>query len=110
MTRLNQEVREEWLPIYNAAIEVITQVLLAGEEQRILTGKPTNQWHTYPSEKRIHHAFMHMVACMTHQGTNGNPWSLTDNTSMEDYKHALTGLAIVAAREGGFMDAQVSEE
>lgn len=99
-------MRDEWKPIYNAAIKVITEVMEAGEKQRLAEGKPTDEWTRCDPAKRLHHAFMHLVNCKTHESAAGNPWVLADNTRLEQYKHALCGLAIVAAHEDGFMDAQ----
>lgn len=94
----------EYQPIINAAVDVIKQVMQAGYHQRTKEGKSTDEWKTADVTDRIHHAFMHLVACKTSESQHGHPFSLTDNTALEDWKHALCGLAIVAAHELGYMD------
>ncbi len=101
-------MKPEWQPILQAATKAIIETLQAGEAQKIAEGKSPNDWMTYPPEKRLHHAFMHLVNCKTHEGITGNPWVLADNTSLEQYKHALTGLAIVAAHQSGLLDNAAS--
>jgi len=99
-------MNSDWKPILDAACMVITQVMEAGAHQRTAQGKSTDEWKTAPVPERIHHAFMHLVATETSMGNNGHPFSLTNNTCLEDWKHALCGLAIVAAHELGYMDFQ----
>lgn len=88
----------------NAASDVIKEVMRAGHAQRIKSGKPVDEWKTEPVPERIHHIFMHMVKTQTNMQTHGNPFSLTENTALEDWKHALAGCAIVAAHELGYLD------
>lgn len=90
--------------IIEAATRVITEVMDAGAHQR-REGNP-DEWMNEDPVKRLHHAFMHLVACKTHQEQTGEPWSLTDNTHLEDYKHALTGLAIVAVHQLGLLHGE----
>lgn len=97
-------MRAEWKPLYDAACRIITEVMEAGEQQRLAEDKPTDEWTRCDPAKRLHHAFMHLVNCKTHESTAGNPWVLADNTSLEQYKHALCGLVIVAAHQDGFID------
>lgn len=92
-------VREDWIPLLKVANKVIHEVMEAGERQRIEEGKPTNQWETADVKRYMHHAFMHLVNCKTYEGTNGNPFVLAENTSLEEYKHALVDLIIVANAE-----------
>jgi hypothetical protein len=94
----------QYQPILDAACAVIKQVMEAGEQQRKAQGRSNDEWRTQPVEKRIHHAFMHLVGTQTSIQTAGHPFSLTDNTALEDWKHALGGLAIVAAHEMGYLD------
>lgn len=102
--KLEFEVNPEYVPLYRAAFDVITQVMNAGYHQRIKDGKPTDEWKRESVIDRIHHMFMHMVKTQSHMQTNGNPFSLTENTALEDWKHTLCGGAIVAAHELGYMD------
>lgn len=90
----------------NAACDVIKEVMQAGHAQRIKDGKPTDEWKREPVPERIQHMFMHMVKTQTSMQTSGHPFSLTENTALEDWKHALTGGAIVAAHELGYLDFQ----
>jgi len=92
--------------LQNAANTVIKEVMEAGFHQRTKEGKPTDEWKTADVQDRIHHAFMHLVRCQSNVGIHGHPFSLTDNTALEDWKHALCGLVIVAAHELGYMDFQ----
>lgn len=93
----------DYAPILKAAEQVILQVMKAGAHQRIKNGKDEHAWKTCNPTERLHHAFMHLVACKTHESNNGHPYSLTSDTALEDWKHALCGLAIVAAHELGYM-------
>lgn len=92
-------VREDRIPLLQAFNKVMHEVMDAGELQRIQEGKPTNQWEDPDVKRYMHHAFMHLVNCKTHEGTHGNPFVLADNTSLEEYKHALVDLSIVAYAE-----------
>lgn len=103
-------MKNEYQPILDAACMVIKQVMDAGAHQRTKEGKSTDEWKTAPVPERIDHAFMHLVATQTSVQTNGHPFSLTSNTCLEDWKHALCGLAIVAAHEMGYMDFAPLEE
>jgi len=47
----------------------------------------------------MHHAFMHLVSVKSHEAPLGHPFVLAENTSLEEYKHALVDLLIVAAAE-----------
>lgn len=96
----------EYQAIINAATDVIKEVMQAGYHQRVKDGKSTDEWKTADVQDRIHHAFMHLVRCQSNITVQGHPFSLTDNTALEDWKHALCGLAIVAAHELGYMDFQ----
>lgn len=98
-------IRPEWLPIYQSAISVITEAMEAGELQRLQEQRPTDGWLTTSPADRLHHAFVHLAACKTHEGKYGHPWVLAENTQLEQYKHALCGLAIVAAHECGFLES-----
>lgn len=89
-------MKPQWKPLLSTAESLITEVMEAGERQRITAGKPTDEWLNESPEERLHHVFMHLVACKTHEGTHGNPWGLTENTHLEHYKHALVGLLMVA--------------
>lgn len=102
--RQQGKTMSEYQPIINAATDIIKQVMEAGAHQRTAQGKSTDEWKTAPVIERMHHAFMHLVATETSMETNGHPFSLTSNTALEDWKHALCGLAIVAAHELGYMD------
>jgi len=97
-------MKEAYKPIIEAATRVIIEVMDAGAHQR-RDGNP-NEWMTENPAKRLHHAFMHLVACKTHEESTGEPWSLTSNTHLEDFKHALTGLAIVAAHQLDLVNAK----
>jgi len=99
----------EWEPIYKAARDVITEVMTAGHKQRLDAGRPTNEWMNMPPADRLQHAFMHLVSCKTNEVVAGTPWSLTANTHLEDYKHALTGLAIVCAVAEGYLEESFLE-
>lgn len=92
-------VREDWEPLLRAANKAIHEVMGAGEKQRLHDDLPTNQWVTPDVKRYIHHAFLHLVACKTNEGIKGHPFILADNTSLEEYKHALVDLLIVAADE-----------
>jgi len=92
--------------LQNAASMVIKEVMQAGYHQRVKDGKSTDEWKTADVQDRIHHAFMHLVRCQSNVGMHGHPFSLTENTALEDWKHALCGLVIVAAHELGYMDFQ----
>lgn len=91
--------REDYVPLLHVANEIIHQVMSAGEKQRLHDDLPTDQWKNPDVKRYIHHAFMHMVSCKTHEGTHGHPFVLADNTSLEEYKHALVDLLIVACAE-----------
>jgi hypothetical protein len=92
-------VQEGYEPLVHAAVKVINEVMSAGAKQRIEAGLPTDQWLTPDVKRYMHHAFMHLVACKTHEGIHGHPFVLADNTSLEEYKHALVDLLIIAADE-----------
>lgn len=93
-------VREDWEPLLRAANKVIHEVMGAGENQRLHADLPTDQWTAPDVNRYLHHAHMHLISCKTHEGTTGNPFVLADNTSLEEYKHALVDLLIIAAAEG----------
>lgn len=102
MPELKQVVmicREDWLPILRAFNKYMHDVLEAGEKQRLHDDLPTDQWVNPDVKRYMHHAFMHLVACKTYEGSHGNPFVLADNTALEEYKHALIDLAIVAYAE-----------
>jgi len=101
-------MNQDYKLIIDAATKAIIETLEAGERQRIDAGKPIDQWKTYPPERRLHHAFMHLVACKTHEGSAGNPWVLAKDTGLEQWKHALCGLAIVACHELGYLESDAS--
>jgi len=92
-------VRQDWEPLLRAANKAIHEVMSAGEKQRLHDDLPTDQWVNPDVARYMHHAFMHLVACKTYEGSHGNPFVLADNTSLEEYKHALVDLLIVAAAE-----------
>lgn len=91
--------REDWKPLLDVANEVIHEVMAAGEKQRLHDDLPTDQWKNPDVKRYMHHAFMHLVSCKTHEGIANNPFVLADNTSLEEYKHALVDLLIIAAAE-----------
>lgn len=98
MTTVTYEIHEEWKPLYDAAIDLVTQVMTAGSLQRAKEGKPLDEWMRCDPVARMKHAFMHAVVAQTHQAKTGNPWSLTDNTYLYDYMHEAMGLIIVHHR------------
>ena len=91
--------REDFKPLLDAANRIINDVMLAGEQQRLHDDLPTDQWKTPDVKRYMHHAFMHLVSCKTHEGSHGHPFVLADNTALEEYKHALVDLLIIAAAE-----------
>jgi len=94
--------------IIDASTKAIIETLEAGERQRIEAGKPIDQWKTYPPERRMVHAFTHLVNCMSYIRIAGNPWVLAKDTGLEQWKHALCGLAIVACHELGYLESDAS--
>ena len=97
-------MKPEWQPILDAACKIIIEVMEAGQQQREREGKPTDEWMKLDPKIRLHHAFMHLVSCKTYEGNTGEPWVLAENTRLEEYKHALCGLAIVGAHDMGLLD------
>lgn len=97
--QVTYEIREDWKPLLDAAAFIAPLVMEAGEKQRLHDDLPTDQWANPNVGRYIHHAFMHLVACKTHEGNHGNPFVLADNTSLYEYWHALVDLLIVAASE-----------
>jgi len=91
--------REDWKPLLDAANQLIHDVMSAGEQQRLHDDLPTDQWKSPDVKRYMHHAFMHLVSCKTHEGIHGHPFVLADNTSLEEYKHTLVDLLIIAAAE-----------
>lgn len=96
--RVTFSIREEWEPLLVAAHSLIVEVMEAGALQRQGDENADDGWRRLDPEQRAHKMFMHMVATQTHVGTHGNPWSLTNNTYLQDYKHATMGGIIVKAR------------
>lgn len=92
-------LREDWLPLLEAANKIIHEVMSAGEQQRLHDDLPTDQWKNPDVKRYMHHAFMHLVSCKTYEGNHGHPFVLAENTSLDEYKHALVDLLIVAAAE-----------
>jgi len=107
LKKIEIAAHEDYIPVIKAAADVIVQVMDAGARQRESANRDVNEWLGRPSEERLHRAFMHLVSCKTHEGVNGYPWSLTSDTMLEDYKHALTGLAMCAAKEGCYLDSEI---
>lgn len=99
MKTISLNVRAEWEPILRAAAKVIDEVMTAGEAQRLKKGRPTNEWMTYPLDKRHWHALKHLVE--GHTGNHPNPFILAEDTGVEQYKHAAVGLMIIAAVDSG---------
>ena len=93
--KFTEEVREDWLPIYRETFKVLTEVLAAGEVQRLEKGLDPNAWFTSDPKKRLNHAMNHLLRCHHHQSLD----ILTDDTYLEEWKHALCGLGIIAALE-----------
>lgn len=91
--------REDWFPLVMASIRNIHDVMSAGEQQRLHDDLPTDQWKTPDVKRYMHHAFMHLVSVKSHEAALGHPFVLAGNTSLEEYKHALVDLLIVAAAE-----------
>lgn len=108
MKQITLEIREEWAPLLIGAHRLITQVMEAGAAQRGGHENADDGWMRLDPEQRLHHMFMHMVATRTHLETVGNPWSLTSNTALEDYKHAGMG-AIIAITRLEVLDDKVVE-
>lgn len=104
------ERNPEWAPLYEAACDIITEVMTAGIKQREAEGKPTDEWMRLDPADRLHHAFMHLVSVKTHEGKHGDIGALTENTALEEWKHALCGLAIVGAHEGGYIKVEEAIE
>ena len=96
--RVTLSIREEWEPLLIAAHSLIVEVMEAGARQRNGNENSDDGWRKLDPIKRVHKMFMHLVATQTHMTTINNPWSLTDNTHLEDYKHATMGGIIVKAR------------
>ena len=88
-------VREDYEPLLRAANRVIHDVMVAGEKQRVDAGLDTNGWMAADPVKRLNNVLHHILAC--HHA--GHLKSLTDNTYLEEWKHALTGLVIIAYHE-----------
>lgn len=99
---MHLEVPPEYECIVAAAAKAIVRTMRAGAHQRAL-GDP-NEWKTRAPEQRMHNAHMHLVRTETHMGTDGHPWSVTDNTGLYDWEHALTGLGIVATHRYGMVN------
>jgi hypothetical protein len=97
-TRVTFTIREEWEPLLIAAHSLIVEVMTAGALQRQGDENANDGWRKLDPVQRVHKMFMHLVATQTHMGTHQNPWSLTGNTHLEDYKHATMGGIIVKAR------------
>jgi len=98
MPELKQYVticREDWWPIYQAVHKVLNEVLTAGELQRLSKGLDPNSWMTADALKRLNHALHHMLKCH-HENSLG---VLTEDTCIEQWKHALCGMAIIAYLE-----------
>lgn len=84
--------REDWWPIYHAVHKVLNEVLTAGEIQRLAKGLDPDGWMTADPLKRLNHAMHHILQCHHHNNLS----ILTEDTCIEQWKHALCGLAIIA--------------
>ena len=93
--KFTEEVREDWLPIYRETFKVLTEVLAAGEAQRVSKGLDPNAWFTSDPKRRLNHVLLHVLKC--HHDASLNV--LTNDTYLEEWKHALCGLGIIAALE-----------
>ena len=89
------DIREDWLPIIRESVKVLQEVLAAGEAQRLSKGQDPNAWMTSDPMKRLNHVINHILKCH-HEGKLN---VLTNDTYLEEWKHALCGLAIIAALE-----------
>lgn len=97
MASVTLEIRDEWLPLLIGAHKLINQVMEAGLAQRG-TEEADDGWMKLNPVERVRRMFMHLVATQTHMSKQDNPWSLTENTALEDYKHATMGGIIVFTR------------
>jgi hypothetical protein len=93
--KFTRDCREDWLPIIEATFNTLTQVLQAGEEQRLAKGLDPNAWFTSDPIVRLNHVLLHTLQCHHAQSLD----ILTKDTVLEEWKHALCGLGIVAALE-----------
>lgn len=87
--------RDDWQPIVSEVVKVLQEVMAAGEVQRISKGLDPNAWMTSQPTKRLNHVLHHVLKCH-HEGKLN---VLTGDTYLEEWKHALCGLGIIAALE-----------
>ena len=89
--------REDWWPIHKATINAINETLNAGEIQRLKADPPKdpNGWMTADPLKRLGNVVRHVLNVFHHQKLS----LLTIDTQINEWKHALCGLAIIAYHE-----------
>ena len=87
--------REDYWPMYQAVHKVLAEVLAAGEIQRLSKGLDPNSWMNADPLKRLNHVLHHVLKCHHEQSLS----TLTEDTCIEQWKHALCGLAIIAYLE-----------
>lgn len=88
-------MREDWNPLLLKADSVITEVMTAGERQRIASGRNPNAWVDAEPLERLNHVLKHILAVHHKQNT----MLLTHDTQLEQIKHALVGILIILVNE-----------
>ena len=61
--KFSEDVREDWLPIFRETFKVLTEVLDAGEKQRLAKGLDPHAWFTSDPKKRLNHVLLHVLKC-----------------------------------------------
>jgi hypothetical protein len=87
--------RDDWWPIHREVCKVLSEVLEAGEIQRLSKGLDPNGWMTADPLKRLNHVMHHLLKCHHHNSLS----VLTEDTCIEQWKHSLCGLGIIAYLE-----------
>lgn len=93
--QITLDVREDWLPIITEVVKVVQEVMAAGEVQRVSKGLDPNGWVKSDPVDRMGHVLRHILMCHDKGRLN----VLTRDTTLEEWKHALCGLGIIAALE-----------
>jgi len=88
-------VREDFIPLLRMAEHTIHEVMIAGEAQRLKQGKDPNGWMKADPLDRLNHVLHHVLAVHHAQ----KPLLLTQDTCLEQIKHALTGILIILVNE-----------
>lgn len=95
LSRVTFDIRQDWLPIVTEVVKVLQEVMAAGEVQRINKGLDPNAWMTSEPMKRLNHVLHHILKCHHEDKLS----VLTSDTYLEEWKHALCGLGIIAVLE-----------